>query len=59
MSDFRKQWNDACKAAGLKPITNDTAARIMAVVYEFDREDITHCPKLLTDRLKRHISMSL
>lgn len=49
MSDFRKQWNDTCKAVGLKPICFDTAARIMAVVYEFDREDITHCPKLLAD----------
>lgn len=49
MSNFRKQWNDTCKAAGLKSITTDTAARIMAVVYEFDREDITHCPKLLAD----------
>ena len=49
MSDFRKQWNYTCKAAGLKPICFDTAARIMAVVYEFDREDITHCQKLLTD----------
>ena len=49
MSSLRKQWNDTCKAAGLKSITTDTAARIMAVVYEFDREDITHCPKLLAD----------
>lgn len=49
MSDFRKQWDDTCKAAGLKPVTTDTAARIMAIVYEFDREDITHCPKLLAD----------
>ena len=49
MSDFRKQWNDACKAAGLKPVTTDTAARIMAIIYMFDREDITHCPKLLAD----------
>lgn len=49
MSDFHKQWNDTCKAAGLKPICFDTAARIMAIVYEFDREDITHCQKLLTD----------
>ena len=49
MSYFRKQCNDTCKAAGLKPICFDTAARIMAIVYEFDREDITHCPKLLAD----------
>lgn len=49
MSIFRKQWNDTCKSAGLKPVTIDTAARIMAVVFEVDREDITHCPKLLAD----------
>lgn len=49
MSDFRKQWNDTCKTAGLKLISFDTAARIMAIVYKFDREDITHCPKLLVD----------
>lgn len=49
MDNFRKQWNDTCKAAGLKPICFDTASRIMAIVYKFDREDITHCPKLLAD----------
>ena len=49
MSNLRKQWNDTCKTAGLKPISTDTAARIMAIIYEFDREDITHCPKLLSD----------
>lgn len=49
MSDFRKQWNDTCKSAGLKPVTTDTAARIMAIIYMFDREAITHCPKLLAD----------
>ena len=37
MTDFRKQWNDTCKAAGLKPITLDTAARIMAVVFCFKK----------------------
>lgn len=46
---LRKQWNDTCKACGLKPISLDTAARIMAVVYAFDREEITHCEKLKTD----------
>lgn len=46
---LRKQWIYSCKAAGFNPISTDTAARIMAIVYEFDREDITHCPKLLAD----------
>lgn len=49
MTDFRRQWNDTCKAAGIKPITIDTAARIMAVVFCFDHELITHNPKLKAD----------
>ena len=33
VKDFRKLWNDACLSAGLKSISTDNAARIMAVVY--------------------------
>lgn len=33
VSDFRRMWNDACLSAGLKSISTDNAARIMAVVY--------------------------
>ena len=33
VQDFRRLWNDACLSAGLKSISTDSAARIMAVVY--------------------------
>ena len=49
MTDFRRQWNDTCKAAGIKPITKDTSARLMAVVYKFDNENVTHNTKLMAD----------
>lgn len=49
MKDFRRQWNDTCRAAGIMPMSMKTAARILAVVYKFDREDITHSPKLKAD----------
>ena len=32
-NDFRKLWNDACLSAGIKSISTDNAARIMAVLY--------------------------
>lgn len=47
--DFRRQWNATCAAAGLNPISFDTAARVLAVVYAFDREEMTHCGKLRAD----------
>ena len=47
--NLRQQWNDTCKAAGLKPISRYTAAQLLAVVYKYDREDITHNAKLLAD----------
>ena len=31
--DFRKLWNDACLSVGVKSISTDNAARIMAVLY--------------------------
>lgn len=49
MQNLRKQWNETCEAAGLKPITTDTAARIMAIVYCFDDELMTHSPKFMAD----------
>lgn len=33
VSDFRAMWNNACLQAGLKSISTDSAARIMAVLY--------------------------
>ena len=51
MSSLRKQWNDTCKAAGLKPISTDTAAKILAIVYVLggEREVFTHNEKLKSD----------
>ena len=33
VADFRTIWNEACLSAGLKSISTDSAARIMAIVY--------------------------
>lgn len=51
MNDFRKQWNDTCKAAGLTAIGKDTAAKLLAIVYVFggDSETFTHSDKLAAD----------
>ena len=51
MTDFRKQWNDTCKAAGLVSIGKDNAAKILAIVYELggERESFTHNEKLKAD----------
>ena len=38
-----------CESAGIKPMSDITAAKILAVVYHFDNESFTHCPKLLSD----------
>lgn len=51
MSNFRKQWNDACKAAGIVSISKDTAAKLLAIVYVLggEREVFTHNEKLKSD----------
>ena len=51
MTDFRKQWNDTCKAAGLVSIGKDTAAKLLAIVYVLggERESFTHNAKLMAD----------
>lgn len=51
MTDFRRQWNEACKAAGLASIGRDTAAKILAIVYELggEMESFTHNEKLKAD----------
>lgn len=51
MSDFRKQWNDTCKAAGIVSIGKDTAAKLLAIVYVIggEREVFTHNEKLKAD----------
>lgn len=51
MSNLRKQWNDACKAAGLVSISKDTAAKLLAVIYVHggEREVFTHNEKLKSD----------
>ena len=51
MSNFRKQWNDACKAAGFASIKKNTAAQILAIIYILggEREAFTHNEKLKAD----------
>ena len=51
MTDFRKQWNESCKAAGLVSIGKDTAAKLLAIVYVLggEREAFTHNEKLKAD----------
>lgn len=51
MSNFRKQWNDTCKAAGIASIQKNTAAQILAIVYVLggEREAFTHNEKLKAD----------
>lgn len=51
MTDLRKQWNEACKAAGLVSIGKDTAAKLLAIVYVLggERESFTHNEKLKAD----------
>lgn len=48
---FRRQWNEACKAAGLVSIGKDTAAKLLAIVYVLggERECFTHNGKLIDD----------
>ena len=51
MTDFRKQWNESCKAAGLVSIGKDTAAKLLAIVCVLggEREAFTHNEKLKAD----------
>jgi hypothetical protein len=51
MTDFRRQWNESCKAAGLVSIGKDTAAKLLAIVYVLggEREAFTHNEKLKAD----------
>lgn len=51
MTDFRKQFNEACKAAGLVSIGKDTAAKLLAIVCVLggEREAFTHNEKLRSD----------
>lgn len=51
MTDFRRQWNEACMAAGLTAIGKDMAAQLLAIVYVLggDREAFTHNEKLKAD----------
>ena len=51
MTDFRRQWNESCKAAGLVSICKDTAAKLLAIVYVLggEREAFTHNEKLKAD----------
>ena len=46
-----QQWADAFTSIGSSHISNDTAAKILAVVYVYggSYEGFTHCPTLMTD----------
>lgn len=51
MSNFRKQWNNTCKAVGIVSIGRLYAAQLLAVIYIIggEREIFTHNKKLKAD----------
>lgn len=49
--DIYKQWIESCKQAGIPAITTDTAARLMAVLYEYgNNEGFVFNQKFLADK---------
>lgn len=50
MKAYRK-WLESCKQVNLPAITTDTAARLMAVLYEYgNNEGFTYNQKFLADK---------
>lgn len=49
--DVYKEWLNACRQADIPAITTDTAARLMAVLYEYgNNEGFTFNQKFLADK---------
>lgn len=45
-----QQWNEACQQADIPAISTDTAARLMAVLYEYgNNEGFTYNQRFLAD----------
>lgn len=45
-----QQWNEACRQADIPAISTDTAARLMAVLYEYgNNEGFTYNQRFLAD----------
>lgn len=45
------QWLESCMQAGLSAISTDTAARLMAVLYEYgNNEGLTYSPRFLAEK---------
>lgn len=51
MNTLYQQWVDTLEGAGIKPLTDNTCCKLLAVLYVFggDREEFTHHNKLLAD----------
>lgn len=46
-----RQWLDSCKQIGIPAISTDTAARLMAVLYEYgNNEGFTYNQRFLADK---------
>lgn len=46
-----QQWLKTCYKAGIPAFSTDTAARLMAILYEYgNNENLTHSPKFLADK---------
>lgn len=45
-----QQWNETCRQAGIPALSTDTAARLMAVLYEYgNNEGFTYNQRFLAD----------
>jgi hypothetical protein len=49
ITDIHKMLNETALSAGIEIINMETAAKICAVIYEYDDERFTHSPKLRAD----------
>lgn len=51
MKEIFTEWNESLAGVGIKPLSDDTCCRLLAVVYVFggEREAFTHNARLLAD----------
>lgn len=50
-NDIYRQWLESCRQADLSAISTDTAARVMAILYEYgNNEGFTYNQRFLADK---------
>lgn len=51
MNTFYQQWMETFQCAGIKPLSDSTCCKLLAILYVFggSREEFTHHSKLLAD----------